>query len=179
MLEREYFHWITAKALGEMAESRKIQRIQTLINNKPVNFYAHLRHRYLRRELAEAKKLLHRIFSPQFTRAVGLHGELMFDAALGRCGFHALVRDAKSWNGRTWQRTNHNLDRIITRDQPAYGVEIKNTQNYIPHDELKTKIQLCDHLHLTPLFIMRFAPKSYVHEVIQNGGFALLFENQI
>ncbi len=26
---------------------------------------------------------------------------------------------------------------------------------------------------------MRFAPKSYIHEVIQSGGFVLLFENQI
>jgi len=26
---------------------------------------------------------------------------------------------------------------------------------------------------------MRFAPKSYIHEIIQRGGFALLFEEQM
>jgi hypothetical protein len=37
---------------------------------------------------------------------------------------------------------------------------------------------MCQHLQLTPLFIMRFAPKSYVYDVYKSGGFTLLFENQ-
>ena len=78
-----------------------------------------------------------------------------------------------------WRETNHNLDRIITRDGLVYGVEIKNTQNYISRDELRLKISICQHLGLIPLFIMRFAPKSYIYEIIQSGGFGLLFEEQI
>jgi hypothetical protein len=58
-------------------------------------------------------------------------------------------------------------------------VEIKNTQNYISRDELYTKIRLCQHLGVVPLFIMRFAPKSYNYVVNQNGGFVLLFEEQM
>ena len=103
----------------------------------------------------------------------------MFDAALGRFGFRAEAKDTMSWNGRTWQETNHNLDRIITRDSIAYGVEIKNTQNYISRDELRTKIDLCQYLELIPLFIMRFAPKSYMYEIYKRGGFGLLFGEQI
>ena len=91
----------------------------------------------------------------------------------------AEAKNATSWNGRTWIETNHNLDRIITRDSLAYGVEIKNTQNYISRDELLVKIRICQHLGLTPLFIMRFAPKSYMYEIYTNGGFGLLFEEQI
>jgi hypothetical protein len=71
------------------------------------------------------------------------------------------------------------LDRIYTRDGLAYGAEIKNTQNYISRDELLTKLQLSQHLGVIPLFIMRFAPKSYVFDVIRSGGFALLFEEQM
>jgi hypothetical protein len=122
---------------------------------------------------------LKRIFDPDFTHAIGKHGELMFDAALGQRGFRVEARNAKAWKGRTWTTTDHNLDRIITRDGKEYGVEIKNTQNYIPRTELYTKIALCKHLGLIPLFIMRFAPKSYTFDVYNHGGFTLLFEQQM
>ena len=124
-------------------------------------------------------EVLARVFDPDFTHAVGRHGELMFDAALGRHGFRAEAKDTNSWAGRAWIQTNHNLDRIITRDGIAYGVEIKNTQNYISREELRVKIELSRHLGLRPLFIMRFAPKSYIFEIYKNGGFALLFEHQL
>jgi hypothetical protein len=119
------------------------------------------------------------LIDPEFARAIGRHGELMFDAALGRFGFRAEAKDANSWNDRIWRETNHNPDRIITRDGLVYGVEIKNTQNYISREELRLKIRLCQYLNLIPLFIMRFAPKSYMYEIIQSGGFGLLFEEQI
>ena len=66
-----------------------------------------------------------------------------------------------------------------TGDDGGYGVEIKNTQNYISHEELRIKIRLCRHLGIRPLFIMRFAPKSYIEEVRRLGGFTLLFEDQM
>jgi hypothetical protein len=177
-LEREFFHWITGKALLELSAGT-IQRIPEMVQGNVLNFYAHPSHRYFRRELATMKEILTRIFDPEFARAVGLHGELMFDAALGRHGFRAEARSANSWQGKVWTKTGHNLDRIVTRDQRAYGVEVKNTQGYISRGELRTKLDLSHHLGLTPLFIMRFAPKSYIHEIVRRGGFALLFEQQM
>ncbi len=178
-LERGFFHWITGKGLLELADSGQIQRAPIVVQKKTINFYAHLQHRYWKREQREIAELLERIFDPEFTHAVGRHGELMFDAALGRYGFRAEGKDTKTWKEKTWLETNHNLDRIITRDGREYGVEIKNTQNYISHEELLTKIRLCRHLGVIPLFIMKFAPKSYINEVYRNGGFVLLFEEQI
>src|SRR5260370_2906269 len=107
-LEREFFHWITGKALLELAETRQIQRAQIVVQQKTINFYAHLQHRYWRRELREITGLLARIFDPEFTHAVGRHGELMFDAALGRYGFRAEAKNTKTWKGKTWLETNHN-----------------------------------------------------------------------
>lgn len=178
-LEREFFHWITGRALLELGNANEIKRVSLPLQGQTVNFYANRRHRYMQRELKTMLDLLNRIYDPEFTHAVGRHGELMFDAALGRKGFRAEASNTKNWNGKTWQETNHNLDRVMTKDGIAYGVEIKNTQNYIPREELRTKIRLCQYLDLTPLFIMRFAPKSYMHEIQQNGGFGLLFEEQI
>jgi hypothetical protein len=178
-LERDFFHWITGKALLELSERGRIRRSPAVVQEKTINFYAHLRHRYWRRQQRDIVALLDRIFDPEFAHAVGRHGELMFDAALGRNGFRAEAANTRSWRGRTWERTSHNLDRIVTRDGHAYGVEIKNTQNYISREELYTKIDICRHLEITPLFIMRFAPKSYTYTVYRNGGFALLFEEQM
>jgi hypothetical protein len=178
-LEREFFHWITGRALLELANSGEIQRATTTVVRSAVNFYAHPRHRYWQRERREIVALLNQLFEPDFAMALGRHGELMFDAALGRVGFRAEAQNTNSWNGIVWQETNHNLDRIYVRDGLAYGAEIKNTQNYISRDELKTKLRLAKHLGVIPLFIMRFAPKSYIYEIIQNGGFALLFEEQM
>ena len=178
-LERDFFHWITGKALLELATAGEITRVQEVIQGNSLNFYAHPSHRYFRRQLTAMTRILDRVYNPEFAHAVGLHGELMFDAALGRYGFRAEARNANTWQGRTWTKSNHNLDRIVTRDQVAYGVEIKNTQGYISREELRTKLDLAHDLRLIPLFIMRFAPKSYVHQINQQGGFALLFEHQI
>jgi hypothetical protein len=178
-LEREFFHWIVGKALVELADDRRITRVPVLISGQSVNFYANRKHRYIRRQINTMTNILRRIFDPDFAQAIGRHGELMFDAALGRNGFRAEAMNANSWNGKFWIQSNQNLDRIITREGIAYGVEIKNTQNYIPHHELQAKLSLCLHLGLKPLFIMRFAPKSYIFETYQNGGFTLLFEEQL
>lgn len=178
-LEKDFFHWIVGRGLLELGNAGEITRRTARVEGQPVNFYASRKHRYFERELKTMSKLLARIYDPEFTHALGRHGELMFDAALGRYGFRAEAVNAKAWSGKTWTATDHNLDRIVTRDGIAYGVEIKNTQNYIGRDELRTKLALCKHLSVTPLFIMRFAPKSYMHEINQSGGFALLFDEQM
>jgi hypothetical protein len=71
-----------------------------------------------------------------------------------------------------------NLDRIFERDGIAYGAEIKNTLMYIPPDELAVKLDMCDFLGLTPLFIVRMAPKSYIEQVRRRGGYTMIFEWQ-
>jgi hypothetical protein len=103
----------------------------------------------------------------------------LLDSALARAGFLPMAKDVNEWNGIQWTETRHNLDRIVVKDSIGYGVEIKNTQNYISHEDLRIKIRLCRHLGIRPLFIMRFAPKSYIEEVRRLGGFTLLFEDQM
>ena len=178
-LEREHFHWIAAKALLETGRAGKIQTVQLRLQEKPVNFYAHRSNRYFKRDLKDKVRLLERIYHPDFTHAVGTTAELMFDSAFARREFLIKAKNAQAWKDQVWTRTNHNLDRIVTRDGIDYGVEIKNTQNYINRNELDIKLQMCQHLHLKPLFILRFAPKPYMNSIIQQGGFGLLFEEQI
>jgi hypothetical protein len=38
---------------------------------------------------------------------------------------------------------------------------------------------MCSYLGLKPLFIMRYSPKTYNHQIYESGGFAMIFETQI
>ncbi|BEH58736.1 hypothetical protein [Burkholderia pseudomallei] len=179
-LEREYFHWITNKGLSELAQERQLAFEPRMIaGTQRVHFYTYPTYRYFRREAKRLEGVLTQLYDPDFTHAVGRHCEMLLDSALARAGFQPQATDANAWNGKQWTQTKHNLDRIVVKDSIAYGVEIKNTQNYIGRPELRTKLRMCEHLQLRPLFIMRFAPKSYIEEVRRAGGFTLLFEEQI
>jgi hypothetical protein len=59
-LEREFFHWITNKALLELGNARRIQRVPAIVQEKVVNFYANNKHRYWRREQSRLQALLER-----------------------------------------------------------------------------------------------------------------------
>ena len=45
-------------------------------------------------------------------------------------------RNTRTYEGRTWTDTAHDLDFIFERDGAAYGVEVKNTLGYMEHKEL-------------------------------------------
>ena len=51
--------------------------------------------------------------------------------------------------------------------------------DYITHDELTLKLAMCRFLRLKPLFIMRAAPKTYIEEIVEQGGFSLIFDWQL
>ncbi len=120
-----------------------------------------------------------RFSEPAFTLVLGRHGETLFDAALPRGGFMPEGRNVTSYRGKTWTKTRHDLDRIFERDGVGYGTEIKNTLSYIDREEMEVKLEMCEHLGLTPLFIVRMAPKSYFEQVRQRGGVTLIFEWQL
>jgi hypothetical protein len=179
-LERDFYHWITVRALVELVEEDRIRtdKIQ-LREGLEARFYWARRNRYWRREANRVGGLIVKYSTEAVGRALGLHGELMFDAALPQAGFMPKGRNVNSYNGVTWTDTDHDLDRVFERDGIAYGTEIKNTLNYIQREELEIKLEICDELKLKPLFIMRYAPTSYIELVRRSGGFTLLFEWQL
>jgi hypothetical protein len=178
--EDRFFHWITSKALRELAAEGAIQSFTTeLVEHVPIRFYSSLRNRYWRRRAEEIRKLVVTYSDSTFTTALGHHGELMFDAALPTAGFMPRSRKVRDFGGRQWTRTAHDLDRVFERDGVKYGTEIKNTLDYIPIGELVVKMRMCEHLGLRPLFIVRMAPKNYIDMVRRAGGFTLVFKHQL
>jgi hypothetical protein len=177
--ESRFFHWVTVRALKDLRDAGKIgSELQELSPNVPLRFYFNRRNRYWRRLAGEIRKLVLSFSNQTFTNALGAQGELLVDAGLPRVGFMPLAADVKTWGGRSWQKTNHDLDRVFVRDEIHYGAEIKNRLGYIPREELRIKLQMCKDMSLTPLFIARMMPKTYIEEVRRAGGFSWIMKYQ-
>ena len=179
IFEKKYFHWITHKALRELTREDVIAtELRTTKGGNRLRLYWSKRNRYAKRAAGAIVKQVEEHSDPELTRAIGHHAESLFGVAAGRAGFKLYGPSIRSFQGRMWEETEHDLDWIFERDGIAWGVEIKNTWAYIDREEMKTKIKLCRYLGLMPLFIMRWAPKSYVEVIRLAGGFGLLFETQ-
>jgi hypothetical protein len=178
--ERDYFHWITGRALRELIEEGAVSAAwEEIAESVPIRLIMRRSHRYWRREAQRVLDLVRRYSTSDFGRAIGPYGELLVDAALGTAGVRLLGRDLRELHGRAWTRTEHNLDRAFDLDGVRYGVEIKNTLKYIDSDELEIKLEMCSVLGLRPLFIVRMMPKSWAWpRVIQPGGYVMMLGEQ-
>jgi len=179
IFEDRYFHWISVKALLELVEEGSIlSEILELGPKVPIRFFRMKANRYWKRQASQVIKLVKRFSAPDFTRAIGLQGELLVDAALPLAGFNMIARNVNSFQNRIWTKTGHDLDRIVERQGASYGVEIKNTLPYIDRDEFRAKLEMCSFLGLKPLFVSRMAPKNYSYEIIQRSGISWILGTQ-
>ena len=179
-LENNYFHWITKRALNELAASREIIFETDESKRYSPHFYWPRRHRYPRRQIAEIGRLVAEFSEPNFTHALGQHGEMLADIGFADIGFRILGRKVREVDGRQWMRSGHDLDRLIVReaDGVRYGVVIKNTLPYVDQAEFETKLAMCEHFRVRPLFITRMMPRNYIYTVVRAGGFCLVLGNQ-
>jgi hypothetical protein len=179
IFERSYFHWITVKALLELSAGGSINsEILELVPGVPIRFFWAKGNRYWKRQAGKVINLVRLFSETTVARAIGFQGELLVDAALPLAAFTPVARNSRSFHDKVWAATGHNLDRIVQRDGIYYGVEIKNTLPYIPRDEFRIKLAMCEHLGVTPLFVARMAPKNYSYEIIQRGGISWILGTQ-
>ncbi len=175
-----FFHWITAYALSELASEGYIaSQPLELPSTGSIIIYRATTHRYWKRQAEDLVRIVSQFSDASFTSALGRHGESMFDAALPTVGFMPTARETRSYKSQEWTESEHDLDRVFERDGIAYGAEVKNTLSYIDREELDIKVRMCKHLGLRPLFIVRMAPKNYVNEVWEQGGYTLIFKYQL
>ena len=177
--EDNFFHWVTVRALKDLRENERIgTSLQELTPNTQLRFYFNRRFRYWKRKAEEVRRLVLSFSNQAFTRSLGVQGELLADAGLPRVGFQPMADSVRTWEGRAWLDTNHDLDRVFHRDGINYGTEIKNRLGYIPQNEFAVKLRMCQALNLVPLFIARMMPRTYIEQVRQAGGFSLIMKYQ-
>jgi hypothetical protein len=157
-LERDSFHWITKKALNELAAESRINFAVENTEHHTAHFYWPRRHRYPRRQIKETLGLIAEFSDPIFTRALGHQAELLMDGGFACIGFRVRKSTVREVDGRSWVETDHNLDRLIERDGIRYGVEIKNQLGYIDQSEFGIKLKMCDFFGVRPMFVARMMP---------------------
>ena len=111
--------------------------------------------------------------------AIGLHGEQMILGGFARKQFILRDHNTRTYADKQWTKSEHNLDFIFERDGLAYGVEVKNTLSYMEEAEFQTKMEMCGHLGITPVFAVRMLPKSWINELIMRGGYAMILKFQL
>jgi hypothetical protein len=164
-LERDFFHWITKKALNELVAERQIGFGEEVSGHHKAHFYWPRRHRYPRRQIRQTIGLIAEFSNPVFTRALGNYGELLADSGFAHIGFRIRQRKVREVSGRRWTESNHDLDRIVERDGISYGVEIKNQLGYIDQTEFEIKLKMAVHFGVRPMFIARMMPKNYIQKL--------------
>jgi hypothetical protein len=180
ILEKGYFHWITHKALRELTGEGSIRsELRTTAGGNRLRLYWSRQNRYPKRAATVLVKRVDEHANPELTKAIGAHAEMLFGLAASMEGFRLRGRSMRAYSGKEWRETDHDLDWIFERDGVGWGVEVKNTWAYIDRAEMHAKIRMCGFLGLKPLFIMRWAPKSYVELIRRAGGFGLLYETQL
>ena len=179
LLEKRFFHWITGRGVGELIDEGGVGYEDVRLRNGKARFIFARGHRYRERQIKQAVKAIEGYSVPNVARASGHWAEVMFLVALMEYGFSLHGRDTRAYEGKVWKATEHNLDFIVSRDGAVYGAEVKNTWDYIPSGEFRLKLDMCVLLGIVPLFIWRYAPKNYMFELSQKGGYGMIFKAHI
>lgn len=178
--EATYFHWITNRALRELAEEGVVRHERRpLRTGGTIHLFWHRSYRFYRRSAQRVVALVEAYAQPQITEALGLHGELMVLEGFARSQFVLHGRHVQAYAGREWTTSAHNLDLVFARDGVVYGVEVKNTLGYMEYQEFQTKLALCQALGLRPVFAVRMLPRTWLHELIEAGGYGMILKYQL
>jgi hypothetical protein len=189
MFERKHYHWITYKAIDELVdEGRLADDIKPLIEedeprpgSPKVRFIFHPSCRSTIRQIDRKLTLIRSFSAEDVSRGAGRIAEILFSRGLMMNGFRYVGENLREYRDRKWEISNSDLDYIFERNDRAYGCEIKNRFGYMKREDITEKIRICRHLGVTPLFIVRMAPKSYIDWVRTTDppGFTLIFETHI
>lgn len=178
--EDRWFHWITNRALSRLIDEGLVKsQERALANGGKIILLWNRGHRYYKRDAARLLGLVDEYANPNIGSAIGLNAELLVLEGFAKSEFVTRGRNTKSFRGKEWTITGHDLDFIFERDGVAYGVEVKNKLGYMDYNELKAKVALCRYLGLRPLMVARMLPKAWIKEVIDAGGFALIMKWQL
>jgi len=139
----------------------------------------HRKFRYYKREATKLVELVNEYSAPNIGAALGLQGEALILEGFASIEFVMKGRDKNKYGAREWIESDHDLDFIFERDGRAYGIEVKNTLGYMDRIEFETKIRLCRHLDIRPVFAARMLPRSWINDLINADGFALIIKYQL
>jgi hypothetical protein len=179
LFESHYFHWVTYRALTQLEKSKIIRIDHQRRGQAIADIRYHRSNRYSKRKIVRLMELIKTYSDQRISDACGQEANNLFQLALLERNFSYVAKETREYKQKKWTKTQHDLDLILTKGENAFGIEIKNSFDYIDREEMEIKIELCDHLGIIPVFIVRSAPKSYIETVREAGGFTLVYEAKI
>ncbi|MHB2165330.1 hypothetical protein [Alsobacter sp. R-9] len=179
LFEREYFHWITNRAIRRLVEEgRIVSETRRLAIGSEVKLLWNRKFRFHRRAASDVFAMVDRYSSAATDGTLGLQGEHLILAAFARGQYLLHGEGTNRFNGLQWDETNHDLDFIFEKSGSFYGVEVKNTLRYLDVQEFVIKVRMCRHLGIKPVFAVRALPKTWIEALIQAGGYAMIMSYQ-
>ncbi len=180
MHEDIYFHWITNRAIrGLLADGTIRGETRKLNTGGAIHLIWPRGYRYYKRGAKQLVGLVEEYADPNIGGALGLHGETMVLTAFARSEFVMRGHNTRGFRGKIWEESEHDLDFIFERDSAVYGIEVKNTLGYMQYREFAIKIRLCSQLGVRPIFVVRMMPKTWIKELIDSGGYAMVLKYQL
>lgn len=185
-LERDFFPWVTGRALNAMAREGIVRRVgyvgrKTSGKRIPESFFTLYGTEY-NKIIArlEEKRAVSRDVNAQLTAhaIAGIHAEDLFEKAFRELDFRILGRSVSKFKGkevkaRVEDKQPPNLDFIISKDNITYGVDIKNWIKYeaATRGEIKKKVRCALELEVVPFIIARYVDKETIYrEFFLKGG---------
>lgn len=182
IFEDAYPHDVTGKAIKELlaegflkAEPRFIGKYKDV----PIIFVCNRSRRYISREITTRIAIVDRFSDDEVNNGVGKYAEILFAHMLEKNQFQVVDRHTKSFRGKTWRKSRKNLDFIVEKDGIIYGMEVKNTFDYMPQDEFEEKLDMCQFLGLLPVFPVRYSSPQQFELMDKVDGLALTFKTRI
>ena len=195
LYENDYFEWIVTAALGRLAEEgrlavfnkenvpelgrlEKVSGIKFYANPDAVRTNPELEN--MKRHVMSTSKLIERYSDNDVAGMLGEQLESLVENQLRISQFEIKKKHANEYDGKKWEKTNHNLDFIAKKRGKDFviGVEVKNTLATVDPREIDTKIDICKHLGIVPAFAVRWN-KPYLECIRRQGGFSWFFKTQI
>jgi hypothetical protein len=179
LFEREYFHWVTNRALRRLVEEGRILvEARTLDLGSEIKLLWNRKYRFYKRTANEVFNLVNQYSSAAGDGTLGLQGEHLVLAAFARERYLLTGEATRGHQGGQWTETDHNLDFIFEKNGVSYGIEVKNTLGYMDLEEFVVKVRMCFHLGLTPVFAARMLPRTWIDALYHAGGYAMIMGYQ-
>lgn len=178
--EHQFFHWITNRAIRDLLQDGEVRgETRILKDGGTIHLIWHRSYRFYKRSAKRLVELVETYADPNIGAALGLHGEMMTLAAFARFQFVMRAQNTHEFREKVWKESEHDLDFVFEKDGAIYGVEVKNSLGYMEYEELGIKIRLCGHLGIRPVFVVRMMPKTWIKELIDRGGYAMILKYQL
>jgi len=187
LFETQFFHITTAQAIYRLKDRGILQtkRFKAGTNVATFVFPSYLLNsqntkKTLETHMKSKARTISLYASPYIAKDLADHFESLTKYELRSNNLTIVSSHSNEYKNRKWKKSKANLDFIAEHpDGRVFGVQAKNELKPIEKEELEEQLEICSHLKIKPIFVVRYMPFSFINLIKQQQGFLLVIGNQI